>query len=450
MPARRIPIGMWSELPLGAKWANEGVARVVGFLVEGAAASKAYTFHLVVRRGLAAQIRDDLRTLAATEGADWLVHEPTAEQEAHWERQSERELAKLPVEERRHHRVPNIALALYANAQVAVDGWLVTFPYFNASLFLDGSKAVLMPDAIPYEVPLGWQESWGASGYWPQWREIASSTCRAADAVITFSKHVAERNCVELLGVDREKIHVVPLAGPDLIRELPFVRGRRKTPESRAQAAAILREHAVIRGLSYLHNFPFEQCTFLAAATQDRPTKNLGLAAEAMARMISRDRESMKLFVTAPLLFGVSWTRLPTILEQRQVHRDVVSMHNLPRQVHAALFHAASLTVHSSFYEGIIGCLPLYESVSVGTPCLFARGPHTDELLEAEPEFAPFAFDPNDAEGLVALIRRTLNDRHAALEIQARLCAKLRKWTWSDVADGYVTAVLAGNRRIAA
>jgi len=450
MPNKRISIGMWSELPLGAKWANEGVARVVGFLVEGAAASKAYTFHLVVRRGLAPTIREDLRTLKAIEGVDWLVHEPTAEQEARWEHKAKRELANLPVDERKQHQTANIALALYANSELSVDGWIVTFPYFNASIFLNGSKAVLMPDAIPYEVPLGWIESWGSTGYWPEWRRIASSTCRAADAVITFSKHVAERNCVELLGVDREKIHVVPLAGPDLIRELPFVRRRTKTPQSRAQAAAILREHAAIRGLTYLRNFPFEQCSFLATATQDRPTKNLGLAADATERIVRRDREPIKLFVTAPFIFGASWTRLPTVVEHRQVNRDVVSIHNLPRQVHAALFHAASLTIHPSFYEGIIGCLPLYESVSVGTPCLFARGPHTNELLEAEPEFAAFAFDPNDAEGLVSLIRRTLKDTDAALETQERLCVKLRNWTWSDVATGYVTAALAGNRRMAA
>lgn len=446
----RIPIGMWSELPLGAKWANEGVARVVGFLVEGAAVSKAYTFHLVVRRGLAATIREDLRTLPATEGADWLVHEPTAEEEANWERQAKREMAKLKVDERKYHQTANIALALYANSALSVAGWIVTFPYFNAAVFLNGSKAVLMPDAIPYEVPLGWIESWGSLGYWPEWRHIASSTCRAADAVITFSRHVAERSCIGLLGVERDKIHVVPLAGPDLIRELPFVRRRTKTPESKAQAAAILREHAAIRGLAYLRNFPFEQCTFLATATQDRPTKNLGLAAEATQRIVHRDRQSMKLFVTAPFVFGAAWTRLPTVVERHQVNRDVVSMHNLPRQVHAALFHAATLTIHPSFYEGIIGCLPLYESVSVGTPCLFARGPHTNELLEAEPEFVPFAFDPNDAEGLVSLIKRTLEDLDGALEVQERLCAKLRKWTWSDVASGYVTAALAGNKRMAA
>jgi glycosyltransferase involved in cell wall biosynthesis len=158
----------------------------------------------------------------------------------------------------------------------------------------------------------------------------------------------------------------------------------------------------------------------------------------------------VKLFLTAPFNFGEDWTRLPRIVEQRQLTKDVVSMHNLPREVHAALFHAASLTVHASFYEGIIGCLPLFESISVGTPCLFARGPHSDELLDAELGLSPFAFDPYDTRALIDLVRWTLANRESALSIQQEICARLRKRTWADVADGYVEAALAGSRRLAA
>jgi glycosyltransferase involved in cell wall biosynthesis len=443
MTGKRIPIGIWWELPPGARWANEGVSRVVGFLIEGAASNRKYCFHLVVRRGLADEVRDDLRSLAATEGEDWRVHEPTREQERRWTRRAE-------ANEHEDASVDQISLALFANAHVPVDGWVVTFPHFTGSLWLKQSKAVLMPDAIPYDFPLGWLEQWNAQGYWPKWREQARKVCAAADAVINFSEHVAERHSVPLLEIARDKIYVVPLAPPDLIGALPFVRGRKQSAASRAEAAAILRDHAAIRGIDYLRNFPFEQCTFIVGATQDRPTKNLGLAAEAAERMVRRDRDDVKLFLTAPVNFGAHWTRMPNIVEQRQFCRDLVSLHDLPRQVHSALFHAASLTVHTSFYEGIIGCLPLYESISVGTPCIFARGPHAAELLKAEPDFLPYTFDPNDVEGLIALIRRTLSGRESALEAQQRICARLRRRTWAHVADGYVEAALAGSKRLAA
>jgi glycosyltransferase involved in cell wall biosynthesis len=443
MAVERTEVGIWWELPPGARWANEGVSRVVGFLIEGAAVRQNHRFHLVVQRGLAAEVREDLRSLAATEGVDWQVHEPDRAQEQRFLREARSQPLRDAAPE-------TAALALFANATVDVEGWVVTFPHFTGANFLKASKGVLMPDAIPYDFPLGWEDGWGKNGYWPTWRRQARAVCASADAVINFSDHVATRHSMRLLDIPRDKIHVVPLAPPDLVGALPFVRNRTQTPESRALAAAILRDHAAARGLDYLRNFPFDQCDFVVGATQDRPTKNLGLSAEAVERIVRRDRRSLKLFLTAQMHFGAKWTRLPHIVDGRLFHRDVQSLHNLPRTVHAALFHAASLTIHASFYEGIIGCLPLFESVSVGTPCLFARGPHAEELLQAEPGFRPYTFDPYDRQGLIKLIHHTLDHRAEAIAVQQEICERLRRWTWSDVADGYVAAAMAGRQRLAA
>lgn len=440
MPGERIPIGIWWELPPGGRWANEGVSRVVGFLIEGAADNQQYQFHLVVRRGLADEVRADLRTLAAREGVDWVVHEPSREQERRFQDEADREDATGCSPD-------SIALALFANAEVPVDGWVITFPHFTGSLWLRQSKAVLMPDAIPYDFPLGWLSDWKAEGSWPRWREAATRVCGNADAVINFSDHVASRHSVPLLGIPRDKIHVVPLAPPDLAGEIPFVRDRRQTADSRAEAAAILREHAMERCVDYLANFPFEECSFVVGATQDRPTKNLGLTADAVERIVRRERVPLKLFLTAPLHLGAQWTRLPYIVAHRQFHRDFVSLHDLPREVHAALFHAASVTVHASYYEGIIGNLPLFESLSVGTPVLFARGPHSAELLEQEPDLQPFTFDPYDRERLMTLLLDTIRRRDEVLDRQQAVGARLRRRRWSQVADGYVRAALAGHHR---
>lgn len=443
MPEKRTEVGIWWELPPGAQWSNEGVSRVVGFLIEGAAVRKNHRFHIVVHRGLGADVREDLRSLKATENIDWQVHEPDI-------RQEDRFRAQAKALHPKGASVNDVALALFANARVPVDGWVVTFPHFLGSNWLEASKGVLMPDAIPYDFPLGWIENWEKRGYWPRWREAATSVCGSADAVINFSEHVAERHSMRLLDIPRDKIHIVPLAPPDLAGELPFVKNRTQTQQSREEAASILRDHAAMRGIDYLRNFPFEECDFVVGATQDRPTKNLGLTVEAVEHLVRRERRSLKTFLTARLHPGAAWTRLPHLVEDQQFHRDFHSLHNLPRQVHAALFHAASVTVHASFYEGIIGNLPLYESVSVGTPCLFARGPHSSELLRSEPGFLPYTFDPYDLRGLVALIKRTIDRRDEAIEVQQRICERLRQWNWSDVADGYVNAAIAGNQGLVA
>lgn len=443
VPAERMPIGIWWELPPGTRWSNEGVSRVIGFLIEGAAIRRTYAFHLVVRAGLADEVRSDLRHLKAEEFVDWEVHEPTAAEESQYH--GEAVALAQPGEP-----VEIVALALFANARVSVDGWIVPFPHFASAAHLSESKAVLMPDALPFDFPFGWIEDWEAEGAWPRWRERATKMCAEADAVISFSEHVAVMHAGPLLSIPREKIHVVPLAPPDLAAALPFLRSRTRSVQSREQAGAILREHVAERGIDYLRNFPFEECEFVVDATHDRPTKNLGMTIDAVERIVRRDRQPMKLFLTANVKHGAHWTRLPTIVEHRQFHRDFVSLHNLPREVHAALFHAAAVTVHASFFEGIIGCLPFYESVSVGTPCVFARGPHTDELLVSEPELAPFTFDPYDTDELCRLIRQTIDNRDAVLKVQASVYMRLRRRTWADTADGYVKAALSGRRSRAA
>ena len=440
VPAERMPIGIWHELPAGARWKNEGVSRVIGFLIEGAALRRTYAFHIIVRASLADEVREDLRQLSAEEFVDWEVHSPTLAQERHY-------LARAASMDTKMQPHDNVSLALFADENVPVEGWIVPFPHFESSQFLTQRKAVLVPDAIPFDFPLGWIEHWGPDSFWLVWREAAKRVCKSADAIITFSEHFARRQGGPLLDIPREKVHVVPLAPPDLVGELPFVRSRTRSVASREQAAAILRDHAAERRIDYLRNFPFEQCDFVVDATQDRPTKNLGLTIDAVERIVRNDRQPLKLFLTAELNFGAHWTRLPKILEERQFNRDFVAMHDLPRQVHAALFHAAAVTVHSSFFEGIIGCLPLYESVSVGTPCLFAQGPHSSELLETEPGLAPFTYDPYDVEGLRQLIRQTIEQRDEVLKVQAAICARLRRRTWADTADGYVAAALSGKRK---
>lgn len=439
---QRIPIGIWSELGPGSRWANEGVSRVFGFIIEGAAKSGIYIFHIVVQRGLAPAVREDLRTLNAVEGRDWLVHEPSRRSELKYGDRST--IVALPESER-----PLAIAAEFANDSVRVDGWVVSFPHFAGCLRLTQPKAALMPDALPYDFPLGWGGDvyWGETGGWINWRKTATRVLAQCDAVITFSRHVSERHATPLLGVDPAKIHVVPLAPPDLASILPFVKKRRRTQETRAIAAEILREGMANRDNAYLRAFPFEHVRFVVTATQDRPTKNLGLVAIAMRRLVRDRRENIKLFLTAPVHFGADWTLLPGLIERDQFHHDLVSMTDVSREVHAALFHCATVSVHASFFEGIVGALPFYESVSVGTPCVMARGPHIDELLEIEPDLAQFTYDPYDADALGNLILAVESDREGAANVQREAYQRLSRNGWDDVANAYAQAALAGSDR---
>ncbi|HWJ37906.1 MAG TPA: hypothetical protein VNR86_04005, partial [Sphingomicrobium sp.] len=309
-------------------------------------------------------------------------------------------------------------------------------------------KATLFPDALPYDFQLGWPDgSWEPDRGWPAWRETATDVMADSDAVITFSRHVADRHAGPLCGVPIDKIRVIPLAPPDLAPQLPFLKDRRQTPASREKAANLLRSFADDRGLHYLKDFPFEEVDFVTAATQDRPSKNLGLTADAVRFLVREKRQSMKLILTAQLHFDADWSRLPILVSKDQLHRDILSLPDLPRAVHAALFHCATIVVHSSFFEGIVGALPFYEAASVGTPSLLARGPHVDELLALEPDLKSFTYDPYDFRQLAGLIGMIAADREAAVQEQAGIFERLSRNTWSDVASGYAEAALEGGLR---
>ena len=433
---KRIHVGIWSELGAGARWANEGVSRVIGFVVEGAAVSKRYLFHIVVQPGLAETVREDLRTLKAREGHDWLVSEP--DPDTCLELLKDPAISNLPDPERQM-----AAAALYCNKNINVDGWFVSFPFFTGAIHLDKPKATLMPDSLGHDFPLGWGAAdWAKKGSNEQWRKKSARVLESSDTVITFSKHVARRHVDPLFGTPPEKIRVVPLAPPDLKDLLPFVKKRRRTEASHKRAANILRHYMAEASVDYLEDFPFEDVPFVFTATQDRISKNLGRVCEAVRRLVQEDRKNYKFLTTAAVLFDADWTLFPHIVAAHQFNRDAFSIRDVPREIHAALFHCATVTVHPTFFEGIIGSLPFYESLSVGTPCLLAQGPHIEELLESEPGLAPFVFDPYDVDQLAKLIADAETMREAWVDIQMPIFERLIQYGWHDVANAYAESAI--------
>lgn len=417
----RIPVGIWAQWPRGARWSNEGMTRLLGFLIEGIAQGSRYTFRIVLPDWIRDEAEADLRALAATYGRDYSLYSP---------RDFDVEAETMPD------------VLDFANTRVPVAGWLSIFPSFNLAKGLEGHLAVIFPDAIPKVFHEFSEMAWGRNGNHAVWEEYVRGSVDRADRLITFSKHVRDRQLRTVFGVFPERVSVVPHASPDLLPNLDFLDRREASAESRAEAGAMLRDHAALMGWDYLRNYPFEEVPYVAVSTQDRVTKNIRLILDSVLRLIRHDRRDLRILSTAPLHFGADWTPLPSTIEKFQAHRDLVSMPDLPREEHAALYHCAALAVHASIFEGGHAPFPFYEAVSVGTPCLMARGPHVEELIEGQPALGDFVFDPNDADGLARMIVRTLDARDDALRIQSEVYENLRRRSWSDVANAYADAAV--------
>jgi glycosyltransferase involved in cell wall biosynthesis len=336
----------------------------------------------------------------------------------------------------------------FANAEVNVDGWLLIRSDCVQGLQLKRPRVALFPDALPIEFAASYNpEEWVGKNDWSCWRHDTQLTLSCTESIIAFSAHVAKRHLVELFGVNENRISVIRHAPVDLSADLPFLASNRKqTPESRRDAANCLRLHASKCGWSYLAGFPFEDINYIAVSTQDRPTKNLSLVVDSVVRLIRRDYYDIKMFMTTVLdEVGAPGCLLPAALLDANLQLDAVSMPGLPKAVHSAFYHCAAVTVHPSLFEGGDTVFPFSESVSVGTPCLMGRGPHTEEMLESYPELDRWVFDPYDADGLARLIRDTIADRDNVLTEQLKSYARMRRRTWALVAGEYADAIIGSS-----
>lgn len=438
MNSDRIDVGIWSELPPGTRWGSDGVSRLIEFIIDGSAAAGKVRFIVTVPKGCGTAVRASLAGLKAKEERDWLVAEPAPDFTVRIS-QPYRELAnELGLAERA------IELADYANRHVKVSGWIISFPQFSGALLLDAPVATVVPDTLPFDFPVGWHgTTWDPNGFWTTWRRSAGMLARNSSSVIVFSQHVARRHAVGILGCSEERIHVIPHAPQDLAPMLPFISNRRSTNESLFRAGEILRDYARRQGWAYLSSFPFETTQYIIVSTHDRPTKNIFRVAEAVRRLIREEFKNIKMITTAPLLPDAEWTRLPAIIKEEGLELDIISMPDLPRDVHAALFHAANLAIHPSMFEGGLAPFPFYEALSVGTPCIMARGPHVSELIGYDPDVEQYVYDPYDVTELVQMVKDTLDNRDQILNAQLTIFNKhLERRSWTDVAHAYASAAV--------
>ncbi|HEX6441312.1 MAG TPA: hypothetical protein VF007_03935, partial [Stellaceae bacterium] len=303
------------------------MARLVGWLIEGSAASGAACFRIVLPRHIAAAVGADLREVEAAEGIDGRIDAPAEDYADPAE--GEPPPAALPdgrddgFADTPHDRAMR-ALADFANRTVEVDVWLSLHPFYRHLGRLDGRRLTIFPDAIATAFPSPNPQHWEPDGASMLVIRHTRRTLSFCDGAITFSRRSAA-DLHRVYGFPAEKIHPIDMAPPDLMPLLPFLPDRCGNAATRRRAADLLRRHARERGWLFLAGFPFEEVPYIAVSTQDRITKNLAIVADALL-LLRRDRFNIKVITTAAIDPANEWSRLPGLVEREQLQLDFLSM----------------------------------------------------------------------------------------------------------------------------
>jgi glycosyltransferase involved in cell wall biosynthesis len=247
-------------------------------------------------------------------------------------------------------------------------------------------------------------------------RVLVPAAARRADRVIADSLSTRE-DLIELLGIARERIDVVPLG-------LGAVRRAEPLPEPDVRARLDLGERRVVLSLS-----------------AKRPHKNLLALIGALAAIPAAERPVLVL----PGYPTAHEHELRARAEALGVERDVRLLGWIDEPELEGIWSLADAFVFPSLYEGF--GLPVLEAMARGVPVACSNASSLPEVAGD----AALLFDPRDESAIAGAITRLLRDRELAESLRERGRERVREFTWDRTAratiDSYRRALAAPGRR---
>ncbi len=230
-------------------------------------------------------------------------------------------------------------------------------------------------------------------------RVLVPSAARRSDRVIADS-HSTREDLVELLGLARDRIDVVPLGLGAVRREQPL-------PERDVRTHLELGERAVVLSLS-----------------AKRPHKNLLALIGALAQ-IAPERRPVLVIPGYP-------TAHESELRARAAALGIAGDLRFPAWLSNAelegLWSITRAFVFPSLYEGF--GLPVLEAMARGVPVACSNASSLPEVAGE----AALLFDPHDQAAIASAISRLLSDETLRARLQARGVARARQFTWERTA----------------
>ncbi len=237
-------------------------------------------------------------------------------------------------------------------------------------------------------------------------RPIIPLAARRASAIITVSQH-AKEDIVNVLGIDRAKVHVVYEAAAPQYRVIDDGSGRK----CRAELDRVRRKYQLDR-------------PFVLYVGTIEPRKNLTRLVQAFARI---HPPSTQLVLVGQL--GWKYRSLLKQIEDLDLGDAIRLIGYVPDEDLPALYNLARVFAFPSIYEGF--GLPIVEAMACGTPVLTSNCSSMIELGTG----AALLVDPFDVEAMAASLARVLNDVDLRAELHCQGLQRAAQFSWARAAE---------------
>jgi len=336
------------------------------------------------------------------------------------------------------------ANARYANTLGGIDAWLVPYPGFTGATRLKKPLTLIFPDFVIADYP----ERFAPVETARLETQFAKMVAKA-DRIISFTEDVRTRHVMGVFGAPKEKTAVIKHCLMDISDVWQGPPPAERTAESLAYADHVIQAYG--RGLlsarkdlrdarmwgALTDKSRFSDMTFGFCPQQARPYKNLPRLIE-MAVELNRHRGiPFHLVLSAFVDSNVDTDPLVAAIDRARAWEFVTLAPGLPSEVHAALYHAADVAIHPSYFEGGLSFI-FGEAVSMGTPCILSRNAANLEGM-GDAEIADLLFDPSSAKDLADKVEAVLGDRQGILNRQRAWMQKTNtERGWDAVALEYL------------
>lgn len=289
-------------------------------------------------------------------------------------------------------------------------------------------KVATAPDIVFLDFPT----QFNTPLFYKIYRKI-QDTIKGVDHLICYSDYVKNAQLTNRFPVNEESVTVIKHGLIDLKK---YLVPKEKDQSTTQLAKDILKKYRdeKLQENQYLKDFDFSDVKFIFYSSQMRQHKNFLNLIKAYEILLRERYLGIKLIVTASLDEDKN---VAEYVKKRRLQYDILSFHNIPSEVLAAVNHLAVCVVNPTLFEGGFP-FTFSEAYSVGTPSIMSSIPVTEELIDSELLKEKMLFDPYDVKDMVEKIAWGIEHRNQLYEIQKPLYDKFIDRSWSVVANEYL------------